>query len=234
MDERPPLMTLPDELLLLCADPRTKRLKLPPYFNRALAGAVLAEFELRGAITIFDNSITTVQPLTLGEPVADRILGALVLDVQLGRPGAKQTRLLGLDTNYSGLSGPAPERPFARRVARARVNMRAVVAAEAPPRGLTQWIQLFSHNLDKDYRESMEARGLLTADRQRVLGLVPWTTWSAAPGAAALAHSRPTGRRGLQLDAIAATVGLVPSAAPAGPIAAAVSVVIENDKRRRD
>ncbi|MFE4829544.1 GPP34 family phosphoprotein [Streptomyces sp. NPDC056672] len=234
MDERPPLLTLPEELLLLCVDPRTERLKLPPYVHHALAGAVLAEFELRGAITISDNRITTVQPLTLGEPVADRLLGALVRDVRLGRPGAKQTRLLGLDTNYAGVSGPSPEHPFARRVARARVNMRAVVAAEAPPRQLTQWVRLISHNLDTHYRESMETRGLVTAHRHRVLGLVPWTTWTAAPGSSALAHSRPSGPRGLHLDTIAATVGLVRSAAPTGPIAAAVSAVIESDKRRRD
>ncbi|MFE1959370.1 GPP34 family phosphoprotein [Streptomyces sp. NPDC059479] len=234
MDARPPLMTLPEELLLLCADPRTERLKLPPYVHHALAGAVLAELELRGAITISDNWITTVQSLTLGEPVADRLLGALVLDVQLGRPGAKQTRLLGLDTNYAGVSGPSPEHPFARRVARARVNMRAVVAAEAPPRQLTHWVRHFSHNLDTHYRESMEARGLLTAHRHRVLGFVPWTTWTIAPRPSVLAHPRPSGPRGLYLDAIAATVGLVQPAAHADPIAAAVSAVIESDKRRRD
>jgi hypothetical protein len=72
-----PFTTLPEDLLLLCADPQSGVLKCPRHLGRALAGAVLTELLLRGAIAVDDKRITEVRPLALGEPVADRVLAEL-------------------------------------------------------------------------------------------------------------------------------------------------------------
>jgi hypothetical protein len=68
---------------------------------------VLAELQSRGALTIEDVRIIEVRAATVGEPIADEILAAIVLDVQLGRPGARQIRLVG-PTNYDGVPGAMP------------------------------------------------------------------------------------------------------------------------------
>ncbi|MDX6346582.1 MAG: hypothetical protein QOF84_1372 [Streptomyces sp.] len=90
MDDRTGL-TLPEELLLLCTVPQTGLLKRPQNFNRVLAGAVLAELLLGGAITVDGKRITGVRPLTTpGDPVADRVVA------DLARAG-KRARALGLE-----------------------------------------------------------------------------------------------------------------------------------------
>ncbi|MEU2259140.1 GPP34 family phosphoprotein [Streptomyces sp. NPDC019645] len=85
-----PFTTLPEDLLLLCADPQSGVLERPQHFNRALGGAVLTELLLRGAIAVDDKRITEVRPLALGEPVADRADRVLV---ELSGTGKQERRL---------------------------------------------------------------------------------------------------------------------------------------------
>ncbi|WP_377271236.1 GPP34 family phosphoprotein [Peterkaempfera sp. SMS 1(5)a] len=76
MHDHPPV-NLPEELLLLCADPRSGQLRRPHHFDRVLGGAVLAELLAVGALAVQDKRITEVRPLPVGDPVADRILAEL-------------------------------------------------------------------------------------------------------------------------------------------------------------
>ncbi|RAY16342.1 hypothetical protein DPM19_05520 [Actinomadura craniellae] len=172
-------LTVPEELLLLCASPRTGELDVPRYFTRALAAGALTELQLRGAITVEGNRITEVRPMTVGEPIVDEILAALVRDVQLGRPGARQTRLVGLPTDYEGVPGPAPAGGWARRVAHARVAMRTAAASVQEPRDFQRWLQVLPHlrDLDQRYAQALERRGLLISNRRRTLGM-PRTVWT--------------------------------------------------------
>jgi hypothetical protein len=79
-------LTLPEELLLLCAVPQTGLLKRPQNFNRVLAGAVLTELLLGGAITVDGRRIAGVRPLTTpGDPVADRVAADLARAGKRGR-----------------------------------------------------------------------------------------------------------------------------------------------------
>ncbi|WP_055589845.1 GOLPH3/VPS74 family protein [Streptacidiphilus griseoplanus] len=89
MYDHPPV-TLPEELLLLCADPESGQLRRPHHFNRALGGAVLAELLTAGALTVQGRSITEVRPLPVGDPVADRVLAELAAT-------GKRPRHLGLE-----------------------------------------------------------------------------------------------------------------------------------------
>ncbi|MEU9889918.1 GPP34 family phosphoprotein [Sphaerisporangium sp. NPDC051011] len=180
MDDGPEL-TLPEELLLLCASPSTGVLERPRYFTRVLAGGVLAELELHGAITVGGGCIDEVTPVELLDPIMERALARIVLDVRLGRPGARQTRLVGLPTDYDGVPGQAPTTGWGRRVARARVVMRAAGAGTQPPRELRSWMGYAEfHDLDRRYAEALERRGMLVADRRRALGIVPVTRWTVS------------------------------------------------------
>jgi hypothetical protein len=112
-----PRLTLPEEMLLLCAVPETGLLKRPQNFNRVLAGAVLTELLLCGAITVDGRRIAEVRALTLGDPVADRALA------ELGGAG-KRARALGLDRWVRKISQrvdrPYPEALAARELLLAR------------------------------------------------------------------------------------------------------------------
>jgi hypothetical protein len=89
MYERPNL-TLPEELLLLCADPVDGRLRRVANFSRVLGGAVLYELLLAGALAVEGRRITEVRPLPLGYPFADQLLAEIAA---IG----KKERLLKLD-----------------------------------------------------------------------------------------------------------------------------------------
>ncbi|MFE4514006.1 GPP34 family phosphoprotein [Kitasatospora sp. NPDC056783] len=73
-DTRP----LPEELLLLCAEPVRGRLRVPAIpLPTAIAGAVLAELRLRGAITLDGRRITAFQPLGDHDELAAGVLAEL-------------------------------------------------------------------------------------------------------------------------------------------------------------
>ncbi|MFJ9773825.1 GPP34 family phosphoprotein [Kitasatospora sp. NPDC101157] len=72
-DPRP----LAEELLLLCADPVSGRLRSPTAFPTAVAGAVLAEMQLTGTITVEDRRITAFVPSGDHDELTTRVLTAL-------------------------------------------------------------------------------------------------------------------------------------------------------------
>lgn len=77
---------LPEELLLLCADPSTGKIRTPTGFHRAMAGAVLAELLLTGGLTVDDRRITAYQPLAATEPVSAAVLERLARSGKSRRP----------------------------------------------------------------------------------------------------------------------------------------------------
>ncbi|MFC8454467.1 GPP34 family phosphoprotein [Kitasatospora sp. NPDC057223] len=81
--------TVPEELLLLHADPRDGRIRTPSTFHRVLAGGVLAELLVTGAISVDGRHITGYRPLGQHDPVAAGVLA------ELGR--ARKGRPPGLD-----------------------------------------------------------------------------------------------------------------------------------------
>ncbi|MFI6449536.1 GPP34 family phosphoprotein [Kitasatospora sp. NPDC050543] len=81
-----PPLTLPEELLLLCADPGTGRVDLPPCLDEMVGGAVLAELRLAGAIAVDGRYITEVRPTATGDVLVDRALGELSRTAKGGRP----------------------------------------------------------------------------------------------------------------------------------------------------
>ncbi|MFJ9851449.1 GPP34 family phosphoprotein [Streptomyces sp. NPDC101150] len=72
-------LTLPEELLLLALDPvRGRPMSNPKYLRYGLAGAVLADLEAAGRITVErGDRISVTNPLLTGEPVLDGALAAL-------------------------------------------------------------------------------------------------------------------------------------------------------------
>ncbi|MFE5584293.1 GPP34 family phosphoprotein [Kitasatospora sp. NPDC056531] len=69
---------LPEELLLLCADPARGRFRDPSaHLNQVIAGAVLAELLVTGAITVEKERITGYQPFGARDEVAAGILARL-------------------------------------------------------------------------------------------------------------------------------------------------------------
>ncbi|MBA9005444.1 GOLPH3/VPS74 family protein [Thermomonospora cellulosilytica] len=247
-----PSPTLPEDLLLLCAEPETGLVRLPRYFDRALAGAVLAEFALCGAIVLQGEQVTEVRPLAMGDPVADRLLGQLVEDVRVGVPGLHQVRLAG-----HGGERPAPRGRFAA----ARRAMFDAAAQVRPPWRLEEWVTWPRfHAVGRHYLQALHARGLLTDTRRRTLGVLPRTGWRttvpdhAARTAAQVAQAiqshgpGPAVTRGLRLAALAGAADLtgrifpgtrngdmrsrVEHLARTDLIAVAVSKAIESDLRR--
>ncbi|MER7580893.1 GPP34 family phosphoprotein [Kitasatospora sp. NPDC097691] len=73
-DSRP----LPEELILLCAHPKHGRFRAPvSEFHHAVAGAVLAELLLAGAITVEKRHITGYQPFGARDEVEAGVLARL-------------------------------------------------------------------------------------------------------------------------------------------------------------
>ncbi|WP_316529090.1 GOLPH3/VPS74 family protein [Kitasatospora brasiliensis] len=73
-----PPRPLAEELLLLCAEPVHGRLRVPTTaLPTALTGAVLAELQLRGAITVDNHRITGFQPLGDHDELAAGVLAEL-------------------------------------------------------------------------------------------------------------------------------------------------------------
>ncbi|HJD81269.1 GPP34 family phosphoprotein [Kitasatospora aureofaciens] len=73
-DSRP----LAEELLLLCAEPTRGLLRIPgTTFPTAITGAVLAELQLRGALTVEGRRITGFHPLGDHDELAARVLAEL-------------------------------------------------------------------------------------------------------------------------------------------------------------
>ncbi|MFF4651523.1 GPP34 family phosphoprotein [Streptomyces sp. NPDC001380] len=155
-----PRPTLPEELLLLCADPVSGRLRRPRNFNRVLGGALLAELLLAGAVTVEGRRITGVRPIATGGP-ADGLLAALAA--------------------AAGKRGRGPR--------------------------LDPWVRRASVRADRPHLDALEARGLLTARRRRILGILPSTVYTAV------------GHDGVQARAVHLLHGLAADA-PGGPTAA--------------
>ncbi|GAA2799807.1 GPP34 family phosphoprotein [Kitasatospora sp. CM 4170] len=104
LDTRP----LPEELLLLCAEPVRGRLRIPQSaFYWAVPGSVLAELQLGGAITVDGRRITGFQPLGSHDEIAAGVLARLEetgkrkhrlgLDLAMRRIPRKPTQQLFLD-----------------------------------------------------------------------------------------------------------------------------------------
>ncbi|MFD3519830.1 GPP34 family phosphoprotein [Streptomyces sp. NPDC058653] len=169
------MRTLPEHLLLACADPGTGEIRRPDFFDRVLSGAVLAELQLCGAITVEDLRITELRPVTLGEAVLDSLSGQLVTHIRSGQPDTGQARLVGPRESLEALRPELPRGVVARLAAGFRIG----IAASLTKLTLEGWIRSWPHfrDIEKRYLEAMETRGLLRAHRRRVLGLVPRTTW---------------------------------------------------------
>jgi Golgi phosphoprotein 3 (GPP34) len=80
-----PAVSLPEELLLLCADPDSGRVRRPAHLDRALGGAVLAELLLAGAISVDGKQITGVVPVAVDDVFTGRLLDDLVQAFRRGR-----------------------------------------------------------------------------------------------------------------------------------------------------
>jgi len=172
-DARP----IPEELLLLCADPATGRIVRPANFARVVAGGVLAELLLAGAITVDGRRITGYRPLGVTEPVAAGVLA------RLAAAGKRNWRF------------------------------RLASAVTGIPRG-SEFVFL----------DELAARGLVTAERRRLLGIFPYRRFTATgPGptqaiagrvraslqtAALLAENQPAIERDRQLAALLGVVSL--------------------------
>ncbi|MFJ3792079.1 GPP34 family phosphoprotein [Kitasatospora sp. NPDC090091] len=100
--------SLPEELLLLCAEPVRGRLRIPQSaFYWAVPGSVLAELQLGGAITVDGRRITGFQPLGSHDEIAAGVLTRLEetgkrkhrlgLDLAMRRIPRKPTQQLLLD-----------------------------------------------------------------------------------------------------------------------------------------
>ncbi|MFE7126828.1 GPP34 family phosphoprotein [Streptomyces sp. NPDC057617] len=171
-----PFRTLPEELLLACTDPGTGVISRPEFFNRVLSGAVFAELELCGAITIEKLRIVELRPVTLGEPVIDSISEQFVSYIRRGQPNTGQTRLVGPRESLDALRPELPRGVVSRLIAGARIG----ISAASTRLELQGWISGWPgfRDIEPRYLEALEARGLLSSHRRRVLGIVPRTTWS--------------------------------------------------------
>ncbi|WP_037576092.1 GOLPH3/VPS74 family protein [Phaeacidiphilus oryzae] len=67
-------LPLPEELLLLCLDPRSLRVRQPQFFRYALAGAVLAELQLNRSVRVGGGRVGLASPAPRGEPGLDAAL----------------------------------------------------------------------------------------------------------------------------------------------------------------
>ncbi|TDU06441.1 Golgi phosphoprotein 3 GPP34 [Streptomyces sp. 846.5] len=68
---------LPEDLLLLCADPDTGRIRLPGEFRFALAGAALAELLAAQAAVLENGRLALLRGAPLGHPGLDAAAAAL-------------------------------------------------------------------------------------------------------------------------------------------------------------
>ncbi|MFB7616449.1 GPP34 family phosphoprotein [Kitasatospora sp. NPDC056181] len=83
--------SIPEELLLLCADPVRGRLRIPyATFYRVIAGGTVAELLVTGAITVEERRITGFRPLGAHDEVAAGVLARL-------EAAGKRRQQLGLD-----------------------------------------------------------------------------------------------------------------------------------------
>ncbi|MFC1399785.1 MULTISPECIES: GPP34 family phosphoprotein [Streptacidiphilus] len=78
MDEWRTTTSLPEDLLLLCADPGTGRIRQPGEFRYALAGAALAELLAAQAAVLEGNGrLVLLRGAPLGHPGLDAVAAAL-------------------------------------------------------------------------------------------------------------------------------------------------------------
>ena len=77
MDEWRSTTNLPEDLLLLCADPGTGRVRIPGEFRFALAGAALAELLAAQAAVLENGRLVLLRGAPLGHPGLDAAAAAL-------------------------------------------------------------------------------------------------------------------------------------------------------------
>ncbi|MDX2678923.1 GOLPH3/VPS74 family protein [Streptomyces soliscabiei] len=90
MHDWPPT-SLPEDMVLINTDPASGVVKRRQLSTRVLAGAVLLELLLHGAITVDTKQIAGVRPLALGDPFAESIL-AEISDARPSRSSLRLTR----------------------------------------------------------------------------------------------------------------------------------------------
>ncbi|MFD0257427.1 GPP34 family phosphoprotein [Kitasatospora indigofera] len=134
---QPYARTIPEELVLVCAEPAGGVVRMRGGFHRVLAGAVLAEMLVGGAIAVEGRHITQYQPFAGQDPLAAGVLA------RLGEAGKRR-------------------RPPSLDLAVRRIGRDAVGPVLA----------------------SLTARGLLSTERRRFLGLVPYRRHRVVPPAA--------------------------------------------------
>ncbi|AUY51651.1 GPP34 family phosphoprotein [Streptomyces sp. CB01881] len=102
--------SIPEELLLLCADPVRGRLRIPyATFYRVIAGGAVAELLVTGAITVEERRITGFQPLGAHDEVAAGVLARL-------EKAGKRKQQLGLDLALRGIPRKPGLTPYLDRL----------------------------------------------------------------------------------------------------------------------
>jgi hypothetical protein len=96
-----PALTLPEQLWLLALhrDEQVPTLELGPPNASGLAGAVLVELVLRGAIKVSEQDVVVVDP----SPTKDRLLDQALARIRRRRPRTVKQWLLTLSSLWAGL-----------------------------------------------------------------------------------------------------------------------------------
>ncbi|MFG3055095.1 GPP34 family phosphoprotein [Kitasatospora sp. NPDC048239] len=102
--------SIPEELLLLCVDPEHGRLRIPAAtFHRVIAGGVLAELLVTGAISVDGRRITGYRPLGPADEVAAGVLARL-------EGAGKRQSPRGLDIALRRIPRKPGHRPYLDRL----------------------------------------------------------------------------------------------------------------------
>ncbi|MGW0814538.1 GOLPH3/VPS74 family protein [Streptomyces viridiviolaceus] len=217
MRDRPPT-TLPEDLLLLLAHPRSGVLKPPRHLGRVLAGAVLTELMLTGAISVDDTRVLTVRKVRPADPFANRVLNRLLRT-------RKDARSMRLERWVHRASGD--------RIV--QVYLDALAERGVVRRHTRSFLGLFASTTwraaDPGGRADLVAR-IDRAVRPKAHGAVPGPPDVRGPHLAALAGASRLNRR---LDAEWRRLGIrapLRDLTRATPIAEATRRVVRADRRR--
>ena len=127
-------LTVPQAFALLQVEPDGRKSLDGQTLDTGLAGAVLADLALRGAISLQDGLVTVVNGAATGDPVLDGVVGS--------------------------------------------------IAASGAPRKAKWWVsRLGKQRLRDDVFAGLVARGIISVDQGKVLGLFPTTKHPERDGA---------------------------------------------------
>lgn len=170
--------TLPEDLLLLCLDPRSLRVRRPPYFGYALAGAVLSELRLARAIDVRGGAGP-------GGPGTARTAEVIPLPALAGGAGA------------GAKDGPGPSHPGLDAALDWLTLSAPASRTPSTPGGLPLPLCLrrIARNAAGPFLDSLVEQGALQVDQHRVFGLIPRTSYRAE---SALGHQQ----RAARIDAV--------------------------------